>query len=332
MKPKVTIIVPVYNTARYLESCIDSLKKIEFKSFEVIFIDNHSTDGSFEILKNIDEKNFKVYRNKKNFGQSYSLNRAIKLSKSNFIAIMDSDDVCLPNRIKDSYEYLIQNKNCAFVAGHSDTINETGGILNKRRFTTDLELIKVRILIDNPISHTTVMFRKDILKKFGGYSKKLNFTQDYDLFSKIILKGHKIKILKKKFTLVRKHKKQQSQIFKKKQLKERYLTTFRNINYFTKIDNYFRSFIEHLILKNSNNFSKLSIRKKVEVFENFLMKIFSDDKKRLYFCSLIFSQNNTFIKTFRLKFLLIYLIKNRFIVTCKETFLRIMISFFKIIF
>ena len=164
MKPKVTIIVPVYNTARYLESCIDSLKKIEFKSFEVIFIDNHSTDGSFEILKNIDEKNFKVYRNKKNFGQSYSLNRAIKLSKSNFIAIMDSDDVCLPNRIKDSYEYLIQNKNCAFVAGHSDTINETGGILNKRRFTTDLELIKVRILIDNPISHTTVMFRKDILK------------------------------------------------------------------------------------------------------------------------------------------------------------------------
>ena len=110
MKPKVTIIVPVYNTARYLESCIDSLKKIEFKSFEVIFIDNHSTDGSFEILKNIDEKNFKVYRNKKNFGQSYSLNRAIKLSKSNFIAIMDSDDVCLPNRIKDSYEYLIQNK------------------------------------------------------------------------------------------------------------------------------------------------------------------------------------------------------------------------------
>ena len=115
-------------------------------------------------------------------------------------------------------------------------------------------------------------------------------------------------------------------------MNERYLTTFRNLNYFTKIDNYFRSFIEHLILKKSNNFSKLSIRKKVEVFENFLMKIFSDDKKRLYFCSLIFSQNNTFIKTFRLKFLLIYLIKNRFIVTCKETFLRIMISFFKIIF
>ena len=65
MNPKVSIIVPVYNTARYLESCIDSLKKIDFKLFEVIFIDNHSSDGSFEILKNIDEKNFKVYRNRK---------------------------------------------------------------------------------------------------------------------------------------------------------------------------------------------------------------------------------------------------------------------------
>ena len=78
MRPKVTIIVPVYNTARYLESCIESLKKIDFNSYEVIFIDNHSSDGSFEILKKIDKKNFKVYRNRKNFGQSYDMEGNLK--------------------------------------------------------------------------------------------------------------------------------------------------------------------------------------------------------------------------------------------------------------
>lgn len=332
MKPKVTIIVPVYNTARYLESCIESLKKIDFNSYEVIFIDNHSSDGSFEILKKIDKKNFKVYRNRKNFGQSYSLNRAINLSKSPFIAIMDSDDICLPDRIKDSYNFLIKNRKYAFVAGCSDTINEYGNILARRRFTLEFELIKTRILIDNPISHTTAMFRKEILKEIGGYSKKLNFTQDYDLISKIIFKGYKVKILKKKFTLVRKHKKQQSFLFKQNQLKESFCISYRNINHILKIDKYFKQLIEYLIFNKSKSFERLSLNKKEVVFENFLNATFDKDKDRLYFCSLIFSRENKFEKSFRFKFLIRYLLKNYLFIINREIFLRTIVSFTRAIF
>ena len=332
MKPKVSIIVPVYNTARYLESCIESLKKIDFKLFEVIFIDNHSSDGSFEVLQNINEKNFKVYRNKKNFGQSYSLNRAINLSKSPFIAIMDSDDICLPNRIKDSYNFLSKNKKYALVAGCSDTINENGDILARRRFTLEFELIKTRVLIDNPISHTTIMFRKNILKKAGGYSKKLNFTQDYDLISKIILSGYKVKVLKKKFTLVRKHMKQQSHLFKQQQLYERFHISCRNLNYKIKLDKYFKNLLEYLIFNKSKGFEKLSLSKKGAILENFLNETFIKDEERLYFCSLIFSRKNKFEKYFRFKFLIRYLLKNNLFIVKKEIFLRTIISFFKIIF
>ena len=332
MNPKVSIIVPVYNTARYLESCIDSLKKIDFKLFEVIFIDNHSSDGSFEILKNIDEKNFKVYRNRKNFGQSYSLNRAISLSKSPFIAIMDSDDICLPNRIKDSYDFLRKNKNYALVAGCSDTINENGDILARRRFTLEFELVKTRILIDNPISHTTVMFRKKILKKTGGYSKKLNFTQDYDLISKIILRGYKVKVLNKKFTLVRKHRKQQSHLFKQQQLNERFHISCKNFNHKVKLDKYFKNLIEYLIFNKSKNFEKFSLNKKGVILENFLNKTFNKDEEKLYFCSLIFSRNNKFEKYFRFKFLIRYLLKNNLFIVKREIFLRTIMSFIKVIF
>ena len=131
MSPKVTIIVPVYNTARYLVDCIKSLENLDFDSYEVIFIDNNSNDNSFNILQNIKKKHFKIFKNKKNYGQSYSLNKGIRLSKAPFVAIMDSDDICLPNRIKDSYNFLKNNKDYTLVAGMSDTINSVGKILKK---------------------------------------------------------------------------------------------------------------------------------------------------------------------------------------------------------
>ena len=73
---------------------------------------------------------------------------------------MDSDDICLPNRIKDSYDFLSKNKNYVLVAGCSDTINENGDILARRRFTLEFELIKTRILIDNPIYIQQLCFEK----------------------------------------------------------------------------------------------------------------------------------------------------------------------------
>ena len=143
------------------------------------------------------KKILRFIETEKTLANRIHLIRAISLCKSPYIAIMDSDDICLPNRIKDSYDFFRKNKNYALVAGCSDTINENGDILARRRFTLEFELIKTRILIDNPISHTTVMFRKILLV---GVIQKNYFTQDYDLISKIILRGYKVNILNKNLT------------------------------------------------------------------------------------------------------------------------------------
>ena len=332
LSPKVSIIVPVYNTATYLVDCIKSLENLDFDSYEVIFIDNNSNDGSFKILKNIKKKNFRIYRNKKNYGQSYSLNKGVSLSRAPFVAIMDSDDICLPNRIKDSYDFLKNNKDYTLVAGKSDTINSSGKILRKRRFTRDPDLLKIRILIDNPISHTTVMFKKSILIKYGGYSTNFNFTQDYHLFSKIILDNLKVKILNKNFTLVRKHSNQQSFRNRKKQLIENLKISLENIKKKNKNIKNYLSFVKLLIFSESEKFERLRISQKKKLVNDFLIKTFANDKLRFYFCSLIFSRKINLEKKLKLYFLMSYFLKNNLMFFKKELALRFCKSILNIIF
>jgi glycosyltransferase involved in cell wall biosynthesis len=332
MNAKVTIIVPVYNTADYLQNCIDSIKNINFDSYQVIFIDNYSNDGSYEILKKNHNKKFIIIRNKKNYGQSYSLNKALRLAKSPYIAIMDSDDICLKNRIIQSYEFLKKNKQYALVAGRSNIINEKGKLIRVRRFTYNPDLINCRIFVDNPISHTTIMFKKLIIKKLGGYSKNLKFTQDFDLISKVLLNKHKIKILNKQLTLVRKHKKQQSFKNSKKQDLEKYKIVLRNIEKKIKLNIHSKSLIKFIILKKDKKFENFSSQIQINIFHEFLKKLFKNEIQKLYYSALIFSQKNNFKKRIVISVLIKYLISNKFIIRDKETLLRLGKSFLKIIF
>ncbi len=332
MNTKVTIIVPVYNTVDYLQNCIDSIKNINFDSYQVIFIDNYSNDGSYEILKKNHNKKFTIIRNKKNYGQSYSLNKALRLAKSPYIAIMDSDDICLKDRITQSYEFLKKNKEYALVAGRSNTINEKGKLIRVRKFTHNPDLINCRIFVDNPISHTTIMFKKQIIKKLGGYSRNLKFAQDFDLVSKLLLNKHKIKILNKHFTLVRKHKNQQSFKNTKKQDIERHNIVLKNIKRKIKLNIYSKSLIKFIILRKDKKFENFSLQIQIKIFHEFLKKLFISDMQKLYYSSLIFSQKNKFKKKFIVLILIKYLISNKFFIRDKETLLRLGKSFLKIVF
>ena len=332
MNAKVTIIVPVYNTADYLQNCIDSIKNINFNSYQVIFIDNCSNDGSYEILKKNHNKKFRIIRNKKNYGQSFSLNKAIRLVKSPYIAIMDSDDICLKNRIIHSYDFLKNNKEYALVAGKSNIIDENGKLIKVRRFTHKSDLINSRIFVDNPISHTTIMFKKKIIEKLGGYSQNLKFTQDFDLVSKILLNKNKVKILNKQFTLVRKHKKQQSYKNTKNQDLERYKIVLKNIGNKIKLNSYNKSLIRFIILKKDKKFEKMTLKTQIRIINDFLKKLFKNDRERLYYSTLIFSQKNYFKKKIIISILFKYLILNKFFIRDKETLLRLGKSCLKIIF
>ena len=176
------------------------------------------------------------------------------------------------------------------------------------------------------------MLRKSIFKKIGNYSLKLKFAQDYDLFSRIILKNYNYKILNKDLTLVRKHKNQQSFKNKRKQILERFQISINNLKKLSKINRETVSFVKNIIFKFDNNFQKMSSRKKTYVIKSFLEKNFNNNQIKLYFCTLIFSRKNNFKKILIIEILIYYLILNKFLIFKKETLLRLLRSLFNIIF
>ena len=105
-KPKISIIIPVYNVEKYLERCLNSIRNQSYDNLEVIMIDDCSTDNSYEICQKYEEKyNFKLLKNNDNKGLSYTRNRGIKESTGDYIGFIDSDDYVDSNY----YESLLKN-------------------------------------------------------------------------------------------------------------------------------------------------------------------------------------------------------------------------------
>ena len=111
----VTIIVPVYNREKYIKETIDSILKQTYTNYEVIFIDDCSTDGSLEILEEYCNlyNNFKLIKLKRNMGVSFARNIGIRKASGRYIAFLDSDDLWLSNRLEEQVKFAKMN-NYAF--------------------------------------------------------------------------------------------------------------------------------------------------------------------------------------------------------------------------
>ena len=105
--PKVSVIIPVYNSEKYISECLDSVLNQTFKDIEIICIDDGSTDKSFDILNryNIKEKRITLLT-QKNLGQSVARNKALEIAKGEYIYFLDSDDYIEPNLIEECIKKL----------------------------------------------------------------------------------------------------------------------------------------------------------------------------------------------------------------------------------
>ena len=109
---QISVIMPVYNTEKYLSEAIESILTQSFTNFEFIIIDDCSTDDSYYICEKYAKKDdrIQIFRNKKNMWISFTRNRLIECSNTNYIASQDSDDISEINRLKLSYNFLDKNK------------------------------------------------------------------------------------------------------------------------------------------------------------------------------------------------------------------------------
>lgn len=186
---KVSIIMPVYNNQDYIKEAIESIIAQSFKEWELIIINDASTDNTPNIIKSYKDKRIKNITNFKNEGVAASLNKGLKIAEGEYIARIDSDDICLPNRFELQIEFLDNNPKTVIVGSNAEIINYSGDVLSITDLpTTDID-IRNMLFVRNPLIHPSVMFRKKILDKTGNYNVKFNGAEDYELWFRMLKFG-----------------------------------------------------------------------------------------------------------------------------------------------
>jgi glycosyltransferase involved in cell wall biosynthesis len=181
-QPIISVIIPVYNSQKYLDKAIKSILNQTFKDFELLIIDDGSSDDSIKIILSFNDDRIKIFR-KEHRGLVETLNFGIRQSRAEWIAIMHSDDISDCRRLELQYNYIKDRKNVV-VGSSYYVINENDKILFKTLLPEQNNEIKEKLLMQNVIIHSSVMFNSEHIKNHGAYNPIKN-TEDYDLWLRL---------------------------------------------------------------------------------------------------------------------------------------------------
>lgn len=172
----VSILLPIHNASKYLKTALESLLHQSYGHIEIIAIDDGSTDTSVKILRSYakKDKRLKIHKNKKRYGLAVCLNRGVKAAKGTFLAFMDADDTCAPERIQKQLEYLLMTPKAAAVGSQCQFVNPATYQITTSSFPLDHEAIAKTIFAGITMQPESVMIDrtklpKDLLK-FSGTS------------------------------------------------------------------------------------------------------------------------------------------------------------------
>ncbi len=199
--PLVSVIIPVHNGAAEIADGINSMLAQTFTDFELIVVDDGSTDGTAAIVDGIGDARLQVIH-QENAGVATAANRAIGRARGRYLARLDHDDLARPARLEQQVRFMEENPGCA-VLGTSAEIwigNRPTGRIHCHP-TGDADL-RFDLLFDNPFVHSSVMLRKSAVDAAGSYRKEAQPADDYDLISRLARK-HQVANLPECLTIYR---------------------------------------------------------------------------------------------------------------------------------
>lgn len=179
----VSVVIPVYNGEKTILRAIDSILKQSYPNFEIIIVNDGSTDNTKSILNTIKDPRVKVINLDKNIGRSAARNLSINKARGEYIAMLDADDYSYPDRLEKQIAYMSQHK--VSLCGTWAYLVDTSGNMTEWQQPTTTEEIRKTILRSNTFIHSSIMAKKSIIQEFGGYDENLHCSEDYDLYLKI---------------------------------------------------------------------------------------------------------------------------------------------------
>lgn len=189
--PSISVIMAFYDCEEFIAQAIESVLNQTFSDLELILINDASIDGTTQALqKYLSDPRIIYINNERNLGKVSNMRAGLEKARSNIIAVMDGDDVCDITRFEKQYKFLADNPEISIVGTFMKIINESGDVIDYRTKLTQSEEISREAIVYCPFTHSSVMYRKDVVNSVGGY-RHGSVSEDMDLFYRILYSGYK---------------------------------------------------------------------------------------------------------------------------------------------
>jgi GT2 family glycosyltransferase len=184
--PAISVLMPVYNAGRFLAPAVESVLAQTFSDFELIAIDDGSSDDSGKVLAAFAARDTRIrVFGQENRGIIATLNRALELARAPLVARMDADDLSRPDRFAKQVGYLGEHPEIAVLSGAMDLIDASGTYVRTDMFPTAPDEVRNELQRRNCVAHPAVMARTEVLRAAGRYRNTALYAEDYDLWLRI---------------------------------------------------------------------------------------------------------------------------------------------------
>ncbi len=189
----VSVIMPVFNVANYLPSALQSILNQSHKNFELVIVDDHSSDNTWEIIETFkrQDKRVRSRRNYRHMGFGATLNKCIQKARGYYLARMDGDDIMIPRRIEKQVTFLNENPRVVAVGSWCLEINEKGAVIGKRFLPIEHQKIYEMMYYVMGLQHPTVMFNRKLIPKYFSWcsTRGLTIVDDLDVLFRLLKYG-----------------------------------------------------------------------------------------------------------------------------------------------
>jgi glycosyltransferase involved in cell wall biosynthesis len=175
----VSVILPVFNGSQFIEEAITSILEQTHEHFEIIILDDGSTDETLTLVSRLKDSRISVYTESDNKGIVYQLNKGLTLSRGDMIARMDADDICVPNRFKKQIEFLLTHPKIQVLGSQAEKFGEVSKATN---YPTEPGSIDYLLNYYCPVLHPSVMMRSSLFKERKFFYKNTPYAEDYQLW------------------------------------------------------------------------------------------------------------------------------------------------------
>lgn len=256
---KVTVMITVYNGEKYISECIESILKQTYTNFELLIVDDGSTDNTRRLIRDFKDSRIRLIENTHDY--IHSLNIGLNNSRGEYIARIDADDIMMPERLQKQVALMDKMKNIDICASWCETFGKMSKIISIN--TGEIKKPLAQLLCGNVFCHNTIMIRKRFLIENNLAYNKYDYAEDYKLWCEAAKKGGVFYVIPE--VLVR-YRLSEEQISSKKREEQKYTSR--------KIQN---ELLEHIIYHETFQYQDKLIKVFEEIYKLNKLDIVSAD-------------------------------------------------------